>query len=531
MVCRQGGRVFASQRGDGFPRSAQEPTSGLTPSLCRPRALSFLITFMAMGIGSVELRTLHVRAVINGGTSVLVAALLLVIPACAGSTDPRRRDAGLSSTSGSGAEIDAGSAGAAADAGAAGASSGRAGSGGQSAPDASSGDGSKTTACIAQVAIGDAHSCALKTDGTLWCWGANGDGQLGIGTTVTPNPLPVQVALLGADVVEVDAGMAHTCVRKRDGTVWCWGRNSSGQLGDGTADGDACRNAPCRSSPQQVKALGDKSSKIASGSLHTCVLTKDGAAFCWGGNSAGQLGDGTMSPANTSPVQVQTLSSDVVAIAAGGGHSCALKTDRTVWCWGRNVAGQIGNGTLDDKPSPAQVLGLSGEVAEVDVGDLRSCARRLDGTLWCWGSNNGGILGDGTFDGQACFSGDPCRPMPIQIAALGVAIAEIALGTSHTCARKNDASLWCWGRNTYGQLGDGTRDDSSLPVQVRALGSAVIEVATGAAHSCARKSDSTVWCWDLNRTGQLGDGTIGDEACRPDEPCKPSPVQVALSCP
>jgi alpha-tubulin suppressor-like RCC1 family protein len=351
-------------------------------------------------------------------------------------------------------------------------------------------DGAGTCgSCSEQVALGYYHTCARKKDGTLWCWGNNNYAQLGNGTD-QEKASPVQVSLLGATVIDVALGYDHTCGRKKDGTLWCWGRNDSGQLGDGTSTG--------KSSPVQIVALAATAVDVVLGDYHSCARKQDGTLWCWGHNDSGQLGDGT-TVKKSSPAQVPALGATVVEVSLGGAHSCARKQDGTLWCWGRNDYGQLGDGTTVQKSSPVQVPVLGATVVEVSLGGAHSCARKQDGTLWCWGANYNGQLGDDTTASTSS---------PVQVFVLGNSVIEVALGDRHGCARKQDGTLWCWGANYDGQLGDGTKAQKSSPVQVVALGATVVEVALGGAHTCARKQDGTLWCWGANSSyGQLGDGT------------------------
>lgn len=397
--------------------------------------------------------------------------------------------------------------------------------------------GTGGAACIASVTLGGFHSCASKTDGTLWCWGHNSHGQLGDGTTSgqscsggTCKPTPVQVPPLGVGVADAAAGMFHTCARKTDGTLWCWGWNLWGEIGDGTT-------ATPKPTPVQV-AIGAGVAQVALGGSHSCARMTDGSLWCWGSNASGQLGDGTTADKKL-PVQVAPLGGDVAEVALGDEYSCARKTDGTLWCWGANGNGQLGDGTTTGqscpsatggpcKPTPVKVA--LGSVVQVAVGGHHSCARKADGTLWCWGLNYYGQLGDGTITGQSC-SGATCKPMPVQVASLGAAVASVALGALHSCARKSDGTLWCWGENDTGQLGDGTLTGQSCltsickptPIQVSQLGAGVAEVALGGSYSCALKTNGTLWCWGDNSQGQLGDGTTVAP--------QPAAQQVLLSCP
>ena len=232
------------------------------------------------------------------------------------------------------------------------------------------------------AAAGDLHSLAVKPDGTVWAWGYNYYGQVGDGTT-TNRSTPVQVAGLSG-VSAVAGGFDHSIALKTDGTVWAWGLNSSGQLGDGTTTN--------RTTPVQVTGLSGVTA-IVSGGHHSMALKLDGSVWTWGYNISGQLGDGT-SANRSSPVQVTGLSG-VTAIAGGDFHSIALKIDGTVWTWGYNYYGQLGDGTTTNRYTPVQVTGLTG-VNAIAGGDLHSIALKLDGTVWTWGFNGSGQLGDGT---------------------------------------------------------------------------------------------------------------------------------------
>jgi alpha-tubulin suppressor-like RCC1 family protein len=214
----------------------------------------------------------------------------------------------------------------------------------------------------------------------------------------------------------------------------------------------------------------------------------------------------------SSPVEVTALGTAVAEVALGAYHSCARKQDGTLWCWGNNAYGQLGDGTTASKSTPVEVTAFGTTVVDVALGDFHSCARKQDGTLWCWGYNVYGQLGNGATVNKSS---------PVELTALGTTVVDVALGRDHTCARKQDGTLRCWGNNYSGQLGDGTTADKSSPVEVTALGTTVIDVALGGYHSCALKPGATLWCWGSNNSGQLGDGTtVG----------KSSPVQVAL-CP
>lgn len=414
-------------------------------------------------------------------------------------------EAGSSGTAGTDAGTDSSSE---ASAGGAGGSTGCSppGGSGGTAFDSGGGAGGMTDAgkvgCLTQIALGGDHTCARRVDGTLWCWGSNQDGQLGDGTTLDKHT-PVQITALGSAVAEVRAGEHFTCARKLDGTVWCWGWNVAGQLGDGTTED--------KHSPVQVKSLGDTDA-IALGVHHACARKAQGTLWCWGQNLSGQVGDGTNTNKGT-PVQVSALGTSVAEVSLGALHSCARRTDGTLWCWGANGEGQLGDGTSVDSMVPVPVTAFATSCAEVSLGGDHSCARRTGGSLWCWGWNLRGQLGDCT---------TASKSVPVQVVAVGSAVAEVAAGKFHGCARKTDGTLWCWGWNDSGQLGDGTTVQKNMPFQVVALGGAVAGSEAGARHSCAFKADATLWCWGGNDSGQLGDGTTTDKLV---------PVQIGVPCP
>jgi len=339
------------------------------------------------------------------------------------------------------------------------------------------------------VAAGFFHACAVVADGTVRCWGGNGFGQLGDGTT-TERHAPVPVNGLSG-VVEISTGGSHTCALRIDGTVRCWGRNANGgQLGDGTTTN--------RLTPVPVVGLSDVVS-LSGGGNHTCAVRADGTAWCWGRNVNGQLGIGTTT-GQTTPQQVGGIINGV-AITAGLEQTCALGADGIVQCWGDNVSGQVGDGTRTDRTLPVVVQGIGTNAVAVTTAQAHSCAVLADGTARCWGGNNFGQLGDGT---------TTQRTTSVQVANLTNAVAITGGGSApHTCALRADGSARCWGANSSGQLGNNTRNNSSTPVTVNGIIGlpSALAVAPGTAHTCSVRNDGTVACWGLNNLGQLGNGT------------------------
>ena len=307
------------------------------------------------------------------------------------------------------------------------------------------------------------------------------------------------------DWISVSTGNYHTVARRTYvwsveeiqnviGILGAWGKNTSGQLGDGTTDN--------RLSPVQIGTDNDWDS-ISAGGEHTVALKSDGSLWAWGRNDQGQLGDGTVG-SKVLPVQIGT-DNDWDSISAGGNHTLALKSDETLWAWGLNGFGQLGDGSTTKRFSPVRI-GASNDWASIAAGGYHTIALKLNGTLWTWGLNKYGQLGDGTTNN---------RLSPVQIGA-GNDWASISAGGAHTVALKSDGFLWAWGRNNSGQLGDGTRSSKVLPVQIGTendWGS----IATGTFHTVALKSNGTLWAWGDNSRGQLGDGTTNNRL---------SPVQI-----
>lgn len=231
--------------------------------------------------------------------------------------------------------------------------------------------------------MGNGFSCATLTDGTVQCWGLNGNGQLGDGTT-TDRSTPVQVSGI-TTATQVSFGTVHACATLTDGTIECWGENGYGRLGDGTTTD--------RSTPVQVFGITTATHVSVSDDRHSCALLTDGTVQCWGHNSRGQLGDGTTTDSST-PVQVSGITT-AAQVSSGDSHSCAALQDGTVQCWGYNPYGQLGDGTTTTRSTPVQVSGIT-TATQVSASHQHSCATLQDGTVQCWGRGANGRLGDGT---------------------------------------------------------------------------------------------------------------------------------------
>lgn len=308
------------------------------------------------------------------------------------------------------------------------------------------------------VSAGYAYTMVLKADGSLWSWGGNVHGQLGDGTKLD-RALPV---LIGHGYRTVSAKSYHTLALKPDGSLWAWGSNDAGQLGDGSyIDQDL---------PVMV---GSGYIAAASGLYHSMALRSDGSLWAWGENYSGQLGDGTVI-SRVSPVLIL---SGVSAIASGYDHSLAIMFNGDLLGWGMM---QLADGSVVQQRTP--ILIGSGYSA-VTAGISHSLALKADGTLWAWGANFVGELGDGTTTDRA---------MPVQV---GSGYSVVKAGSYHTVGLKRDGSLWAWGSNLFGQLGDGSYRDSATPIKV---GSGYIAVAAGTYHTVAVKADGSVWVWGMS---------------------------------
>ncbi len=305
------------------------------------------------------------------------------------------------------------------------------------------------TSGVIKVALGAYHTCAIKSGNTLWCWGYNSFGQLGVGDT-TQRDSPVQLA--GITAGDVACGVYHTCTVRTNGSVSCWGYNQQGMLGDGTTTQ--------RTSPITIASFTGVS-RVSLGIYHSCALKTNGTVWCWGNNGSGQLGDNSTTNRLT-PVAVVTTSGLTTAshLGVGWNHSCAVKTDGSAWCWGYNNFGQLGINVTTTYNYPVAVNGLgAGTTVSIDGGDNATCAVKTDGSAWCWGANSDGQVGDGT---------TTMRTVPAAVSApLNSGAGQIATGETHACALRTNGSVWCWGSNGWSMLGDGTatpRQVTPVPV-------------------------------------------------------------------
>ena len=335
------------------------------------------------------------------------------------------------------------------------------------------------------IAAGAGHTCVLYADQSIRCTGQNSQGQVGNGSYLNV----FEPALVNGTVnpATVRTGMEHTCTLVGDGTMQCWGSNYTGQLGDGTMGGFAV-------APQLVHNIAG-AIKPVPGGWFTCAILSDHTAQCWGRNQDGQVGNGDATTDVALPVPVQGLG-PIADLAAGGYHTCALMNDSTVRCWGRNVRGQVGDGTTNTPIlQPTAVTGLS-NVAALSLGGYHSCALMKDATVQCWGENGNGQVG---------APGVALETTPTAVSGITGAVA-VYTGFLHSCAVLSDGTARCWGYNGFGQLGNGTTTDSAQPVVVQGI-VRPRALALGYGHTCALLPDSTVRCWGEGDLGEFGTGT------------------------
>ncbi len=360
------------------------------------------------------------------------------------------------------------------------------------------GTGNLAVTTIGQVlAMGDSHTCGIKADQTVLCWGSDAHGQLGNGAAVSAaQRTPVAVTGL-TEVIQIAAGAEHACALRADGTVWCWGRNQYGQAGNDTVD---------RAAPAAVAGVSGAVA-LGVGTNTSCAIKSDGTAWCWGRNNDGVLGDGSSNNSAT-PVAVAGLS-DAVAIAPGYQQNCALTAAGAVLCWGSNGFGQLGDGSTAAHVAPATVTGLGSGVVAIATGVWHVCALKTDGGVACWGHGSVGEIGNGANLSQTT---------PQTVSGLTDAIALVSTGGYSMCALRATGALACWGANSYGELGDGT-SAVARNTPVAAAVSGIVALGSGSSnlngHMCALKDEGSAQCWGYGNAGQLGDGVTIDTALVP----------------
>jgi alpha-tubulin suppressor-like RCC1 family protein len=448
---------------------------------------------------------------------------------------------------------------------------------GQAKPTSPGGGPSKAT-----LSAGVAVSCVIRSGGHVFCWGSNISGRLGLGLAEGPQTCsnnegdtggcaagPVQVIGV-ADAVQVASGQPGSCALVKSGQIYCWGYNGGGQLGDGSTSGPrTCDGQACSPSPVRVRGL-DNATNVAMGLESACALVRGGQIYCWGANAQGDLGLGTSdgpqlcaggSACSASPVPIVGLN-DATQVSVGDGYACALHRGGTVSCWGANASGTVGTGLVSGPDPcgitpvafscalrPVPVLSIRGVVA-ISAGSTAACALLANGHVRCWGANMAGGLGLGTSIGpRSCqVQGGvhfACSPTPTEVLNLDNAVA-ISVGGGYGCAVTTNKRVKCWGANYAGTLGIGTSSGpqtcttgttrsacATLPQAVPNL-SDVDAVAAGFSHVCASLGSGEIQCWGANSFGELGSGITGGEQCHINayisstDACSTLPVKVVV---
>lgn len=337
---------------------------------------------------------------------------------------------------------------------------------------------------LQNIGAGDFHTCAIDDTLDVWCWGWNGNGQLG--TSNAADSLTPTNVYFKYDVRQIEVGGEHSCAVDDLSNLFCWGRNDSGQLGLG--DGDKVT----RRAPTEI-SLGSSVSLVRLGSAHSCALDVFRNLFCWGRNVYGQLGFGD-TLFRYVPTKVD-FDNSISQLGLGGHHSCAVDDIDNLFCWGQNLVGQLGVGDDTNRHTPTQVL-MDSAVIMLALGLSHTCAVDSLSKILCWGSNGEGQLG----------VGDTIhRSTPTEVMSSMIGASQIAAGRGHSCAIDSNGHLWCWGWNKYGQLGLGDETIRLTPTEISSIDS-VFHIALGRYQSCAMNKYDELWCWGENGSGQLGVG-------------------------
>ena len=363
-----------------------------------------------------------------------------------------------------------------------------------------------------QISVSYNDTCAITSDSQVYCWGWNAFGELGNNLTAN-SPIPVAVStagvLSGKTVLSLSTGNNHSCVIASNNLAYCWGANWYGNLGTGSGSDSFIPIAVSTSGV--LNGLTIK--LIDAGNYHTCAIASNNLAYCWGSNDYGELGNNSTTQSNI-PVAVNgglTMSK----ITAGEGHTCAITVSNLAYCWGRNIYGQLGNNSTTQSNIPVAVNTtgvLSGKtIKSIKASKEHSCVIASDNLAYCWGSNWFGELGVSTNVGTI----NP-NSVPVAVDRTGVlsgkTILSIATGVFHTCVIASDNKIYCWGDNTYGQLGNNSTTQSSAPVAVSTAGvlsgKTIVSISTSdGIHTCATDSDSKLYCWGSNVYGELGNNS------------------------
>ena len=343
------------------------------------------------------------------------------------------------------------------------------------------------------ISAGGEHNCSIKNeDGSLWCWGNNETGQLGDSSNdSSSNPKSISTELWQTVVT----GENHSCGIDEVGALHCWGKNDSGQLGNGSTTDE--------NSPTAISINSDWSD-VSLGSSHSCAIKNIDELWCWGSNTFSQLGHSSTNTRKPSLLiktndDETTTTENWIATASGDSHTCAIKADQSLWCWGGNSSGQLGQGTTVALIAEPTEVAADSQWSSVSANGDHSCAIKTGNSLWCWGSNSSGQIGNNA-DAAIVSS-------PTEIAA-GSSWSKISLGTDHSCGIKDDDSLWCWGGNSHGQLGDGSKEEKKIPTAIDPGNNDWLAISLGTQFSCGIRDVGSLFCWGINDKNQSGRSPI-----------------------
>ncbi len=365
------------------------------------------------------------------------------------------------------------------------------------------------------ISAGKDHACGLTPQHVAYCWGNNADGQLGNPAVATPcagasdpcSDKPVRVAT-SLVFSSISAGDGYTCAITTAGAAYCWGSNTYGQLGIGS-------QAPARR-PAKVGIEGVTFQSISAADSHSCAVTSAGAAYCWGSNDGGKLGTGRPGGGHTVPVPV---AGRLVfrSITAGYFHTCGVTRDGKAYCWGRDDQGEVGNAPKAPSAAPVRVAADTAfRVVRAGAQFDYTCGVDAGGGIWCWGANCFNQLGVDSLTEQCGTPPMPCstKPSPVRVAGT---FRTVAVEFSHSCALTADGGVLCWGDNNNGQVGNGNFGDRSITPASVLGGQSYSALGVGREFTCAVTSEGVPQCWGLNDHGQLGIGAAGNRS-------RPAPV-------
>lgn len=369
------------------------------------------------------------------------------------------------------------------------------------------------------ISAGGQNTCGIKTDGTAWCWGEGSFGQLGNGITPAAQTTPFEIStgeVSGSKWTVISVGISYVCGLRDNGTAWCWGKLQDEERGDSATE---LHSTPFAVDDNSIS--GSKWIDISAGAGFTCGLRNDGTAWCWGNN-------GSKLPPDTKPLtdmrKATLVSTDEVSgnawdsISVNAGSICGLRNDGTIWCW-QPGGFSLGDGiAISSKEKPAKIMEnhLSGmKWTSISAGGSSGCGLRNNGTAWCWGHNGNGALGNADPDATSSAG-------PVEVSTNGVSGSEwtaVRTNDGSACGLRDDGTAWCWGRGFTGQLGNGTAPVAQIaPVAVidkNLSGSKWTAVTMSGFHNCGLRDDGTAWCWGYGYDGELGDGLKAEKQATP----------------